>query len=239
MRPFLIFLLSLFITSKALAASQWYQVELFAFAQEKPTTTERWSTNLLPHYSNNAVKLDSNYPQLPDEASDANLSALNGGAWQLKDIKPEDTPVSRMANRMRANRQYRILYEARWIQPIFSTVNALPINIEGGKSLPPLISEKPKQTSFGDNLGNEFDRSIEDDVADAMQFMPELQGTLLFSLQQYVHLSTNLWFASEAEGQPFFGHMDESRRLKNGELHYLDHPLFGLVVRVVRLKRGD
>lgn len=238
MRLIFAFLIALSLTGNALAASQWYQIELFVFAQENPKTTERWDTSVTPSFAQDAVTLDSQHPTLPSNASDANMTALDSGAWTLEEVTL-DHPAARMANRMRNNRQYRIMYEARWIQPVFSTVNALPVSIAGGESLPAPVIEKPRQNSFGDKPGDaqQVEHLPEDDVANAMQFMPELQGTVLFSLQQYVHLSTNLWLASEAEGQRFFAHMNESRRLKNGELHYLDHPLFGVVVRVTRLKR--
>ena len=39
---------------------------------------------------------------------------------------------------------------------------------------------------------------------------------------------------SPAGGPPFiFGNLRESRRLRSGEVHYLDHPLLGAIVTIV------
>ena len=87
---------------------------------------------------------------------------------------------------------------------------------------------------------------------------PELEGYIGFQLKRYLHVDANLWWgdytqpAPVAEGSPDAngsaspgaadrydlrrvaraGHIVEQRRLRSGETHYFDHPLFGMLVRI-------
>ncbi len=58
-----------------------------------------------------------------------------------------------------------------------------------------------------------------------------VEGTINLMKKKYLHIKTDLVFNS-TEGSV---KLMENRRLKSKELHYFDHPLFGLLVRVVKL----
>ncbi len=62
--------------------------------------------------------------------------------------------------------------------------------------------------------------------------LPELEGTINLHKQRFLHFSADLSFNS------LFGEvkLEQSRRLKSKELHYFDHPLFGILVRVVKIE---
>jgi len=74
----------------------------------------------------------------------------------------------------------------------------------------------------------------------------QLEGTLTFDLRRFLHVTTDLWLAVEAlpgaqatratTGDPTpavrYAHHREQRRLRSGEVHYLDNPLLGVVVLV-------
>ncbi len=84
--------------------------------------------------------------------------------------------------------------------------------------------------------------------------MQELEGTVAVTLGRYLHFEADLYFhapllgmqpvavALDAEGgalllsQPASGskymQLNESRRMRSTETHYLDHPKLGLVVRI-------
>jgi hypothetical protein len=87
---------------------------------------------------------------------------------------------------------------------------------------------------------------------------PELEGYIGFQLKRYLHVDANLWWGdfsppapaaddSVAPAQPETadtvdrydfrraaraGHIQEQRRMRSGETHYFDHPLFGMLVRI-------
>ena len=66
----------------------------------------------------------------------------------------------------------------------------------------------------------------------------QLQGELTVTLGRYLHTSARLWFTpdnlvSEA-GQ--YAQMVQSRRMRSATLHYFDHPLFGMIVRIDKVE---
>ena len=88
------------------------------------------------------------------------------------------------------------------------------------------------------------------DQGQTIRGLPKLQGYLALSVGRYLHFSTNLWYQADTLGlmpitlpylatenslpQPSraFMALNESRRMRSGELHYIDHPKFGVIVRV-------
>ena len=58
----------------------------------------------------------------------------------------------------------------------------------------------------------------------------------------YLHVDTELWWreiepgsASAQDDSPTTGrvaYLNEKRRLRSGEVHYLDHPLIGVMLRI-------
>ncbi len=87
---------------------------------------------------------------------------------------------------------------------------------------------------------------------------PEFEGHIGFQLKRYLHVDANLWWGDYSKPAPAVptslataetatpqredsyeyrrvnraGHMQEQRRMRSGETHYFDHPLFGMLVRV-------
>lgn len=207
--------LSLAVSTPAWAA-RWYQVELLVFAQTQPNTLEQWEANVLPQYDHNAIRL-GNPADVPAGARNNLVNAASHGAWKLHP-RNNNYPVAAAGRRMSGSGHYRTLFYGRWLQPISSASHSLPLYVQGGKSL-------AARTQL----------SMPDDQVTATQ-LPELQGTIKLTGSNLLHLSTNLWFATNRNGKRIFSHIDESRRLKSGELHYLDNPLFGVLIRVTPTK---
>lgn len=64
----------------------------------------------------------------------------------------------------------------------------------------------------------------------------ELQGHVAVTLGRYLHTQATLWLqpsqtdaTSDPEG---YALLNQSQRMRSGQLHYFDHPLFGMVVRI-------
>jgi hypothetical protein len=58
---------------------------------------------------------------------------------------------------------------------------------------------------------------------------PRFEGTVRLRIGRYVYFDCDLLFMQESTPIRLF----ESRRMRLGELHYLDHPLFGVLVQVL------
>ena len=67
-------------------------------------------------------------------------------------------------------------------------------------------------------------------LASAPDGRPVLDGTLTLARSRYLHLSADLVYADPNVGVPVA--LRELRRMRSGELHYLDHPRFGVLVQI-------
>ncbi|MFA7593929.1 MAG: CsiV family protein [Thiohalobacteraceae bacterium] len=67
-------------------------------------------------------------------------------------------------------------------------------------------------------------------LAAAADGQPLLDGTISLALSRYLHLNADLIYADPSVGTPVA--LREVRRMRSGELHYLDHPRFGVLVQV-------
>ena len=125
--------------------------------------------------------------------------------------------LQQTASRLR-NNSYRIIDHFSWHQD--------------GKARG---SEPNVLAQFGEYLDNGF---------------REVEGIIAFSVARFLHLKVNLWrFVStplnydpdetQFSTPVFFYEIQESRRLALGEIHYFDHPKFGVLVQIRRVPIPD
>ncbi len=84
---------------------------------------------------------------------------------------------------------------------------------------------------------------------DAPESRPRLHGTIDVTVSRYLHFTADLWYTTSDLGQEprvfsadgtslaatptvRFMHIAERRRLRSRELHYIDHPKIGIIVRI-------
>jgi hypothetical protein len=123
---------------------------------------------------------------------------------------------------------YRVVFHHAWIQPVPDRDQLLPMLIQAG-----------------DRVGTGW----------------RIEGTLGVTRGHYLHLDTRLWYTPDpsaapvasaqpvaqrtngdaigsrtseknSESGPEYMQLYEQRRMRSGELHYLDHPKFGVLARV-------
>lgn len=56
----------------------------------------------------------------------------------------------------------------------------------------------------------------------------DVEGWLAVTVQRFVHFEVHLWVRLDDSA---YALVSESRRLRSGEVHYLDHPVLGMIVR--------
>lgn len=97
-----------------------------------------------------------------------------------------------------------------WRQPVLERGKARPVWIQGG----------PQQYR-----------------ADG-RAMPEISGTLLLTRSRFLHVWTDLMYLEPgSQGVPF--HMKDHRRMRSGEIHYIDHPMFGMIILCTPIRTAD
>ena len=117
--------------------------------------------------------------------------------------------------RMRRSGDYEVLHHGRWFQA------ARP----PGRSVPVLLRLGPPGAAG----------------------VSRIEGTLRVSRGLYVEVEAELWLhdatldaAARAAGdRQAYAVLSETRRMRTGDVHYLDHPRVGLVLRADRLKVPD
>ncbi|RYY02039.1 MAG: hypothetical protein EOO53_15030 [Gammaproteobacteria bacterium] len=188
-----------------------YQVELIVFARNESNPQENWPSDIKLIYPENllSVKADGNSPEgfslLP-----ANERLLN----------PQAATLARSGS-------YTLLYHQAWRQMIYG--RKANIAISGGKTF----------------NGHQ-----------------ELEGSISLSVAQYLKVQTNLWLTQFApagtnitdtwpelpnipntdisEADKSQGYLikrivklSEVRTMRSSEVHYIDHPLLGVIVKII------
>ena len=69
--------------------------------------------------------------------------------------------------------------------------------------------------------------------------LPSVRGTVKVSLARYLQVDVDLLYGrfadgavAASDGTPTRFRLEAQRRMRSGELHYIDHPLFGVLMRI-------
>ena len=207
---------------------QRYQVELILFENLSPTDVqiEQWPTYPpLPNW-NNTIELrpyDTTVPDLP---------------FQL--LPREALQLDKQAEHLRNHSRYHVMLHVAWTQTIPA-------------------SRTPRKIHIFANSNTER-RNFYNSSADSVHNLPaynsndswQLDGTLSISRQKYFNVQTNMQFnlplrrLTPTQRNQFTGHSNsvplhllQTHRLRSNELHYFDHPAFGVIVKITPIKEND
>ncbi len=208
---------ALLISSNAFAQSEegpqnherLYQVELIVFSRLEANPQEQWPTDLTLIYPENLLSLKS-------EGND-----------EFSILPASERLLNSQAATLARSGSYTLLYHQAWRQMIYG--RKTNIAITGGK------------------------------VFNGHQ---ELEGNISLSVAQYLKIQTNLWLtqfvpagtnisetfpelpinpnASVTEGEKTQDYLvkrtvklSQDRSMRSNEVHYIDHPLFGVIVKII------
>lgn len=142
--------------------------------------------------------------------TDARQLATTGSGEPYARIPDSELKLGGVVQALRNSGLRKPLLHTGWRQPVYDRNRAQPVWIQGGPSL---------YLSDG--------RSV-----------PEIAGTLMLTRSRFLHVWTNLRYAQE--GFPTRTYvMRDHRRMRSGELHYVDHPMFGLLILCTPVERGS
>ncbi|MEJ2425150.1 MAG: CsiV family protein [Candidatus Thiodiazotropha sp.] len=177
----------------------WYQFEVLVFQRIAPGAG---STEYWP--------LD---PGVPSKDNAVYLSGgstvVNNRAIPFKQLPAEERQLTGTWQALRRSRDYRPLYLLAWRQPVSAPEQAEPV----------------------------YFSLASDDGSSA----PKLEGTVSFGLKRYLHMSADILLRlpaqHEANTQDEMQYppehrnyrMQETRRMRSGQLNYLDHPVLGII----------
>ena len=228
-------LLKLFVTSlvlitcsySSLATANDYAIEVVLFVNKDglQQTAEQFSINhIIP---------------VPSKGIDLN-SESNNTDWQA--ITEENYILDDVVDRLKRSGRYRILKHLAWQQPRVDRDNALPIKITAGRDFTSLFPERAyRQIEFSDTSAN--------DTQNYNQRVHELAGTINVVITRYIHVYTDLVYRLPRSNPSSLDDalnrdqvlvdyaVNSHRRMRSRELHYIDHPLVGILVEATPIDK--
>ncbi|MFN3234029.1 MAG: CsiV family protein [Gammaproteobacteria bacterium] len=152
----------------------------------------------------------------------ANDDATNDGSYQL--IAQDEFGLLKELTRLKQSKNYTVLLALSWWQPFQDQPQGQTLHIYGGQTY---------------NQYGEMVTVIDDEDASYYQ----INGTIKISLNTYFDIDTHLQFlvpekdksvrVSENTLTPFkVFEINEELRSRSNELHYLDNPAFGVLIKI-------
>ncbi|MFB3100929.1 MAG: CsiV family protein [Gammaproteobacteria bacterium] len=200
---------SLLLLFSNLANAKWYQVEMVVFEHlAADTSGEFWNTGDVPDYSR-AIEL----------VTDAN------GSNAFRMLPSSRYKLGGVNKVLKLSSGYRPVYHVAWQQPELTKSRAKKVhiknpeakingtvNLRGGH----LLHLDLDISYFVDLFTESVTSFTEEDVFE--------EGASTDKVREEIIMSGT------------YAQMKETRRIKLNELHYFDHPLFGVIMRVTRLE---
>ncbi len=217
-------------TSAPDSGEKWYQVEVLVFERrgERVLEEENW---------------DPEPGRPPIEESIALIapgeSPLEGpGPHAFRILPAEALTMSKIRGHLENSSETTPILHLAWRQPGVPQNDAQRVNLY----LPPADQRGARASESFFGLAR---RTGTQDTAaggqpvliplDALQeptvSQPVLDGTVRVHLARYLHAEVDLVYHRRGIETPF--RLAISRRMRSGELHYLDHPVFGALIKVV------
>lgn len=216
---------------------RWFQAEVIIFEiREKNTAVfqEIWPDDPgLPNYEN-VVELNSavettisNQQKLLEEGSNVTQARLKSVEQPFQLLPDEALTLTYITEKLDSSAKYVPILHIAWRQPVVAKREAQTIYIHS-------------------NLALAGEDKIAEDAALAAP-LNTLDGTIKLYLGRYLHLEADLLYRNQTEpmnSNTFFMNLSDeeqpqtlfrlhqTRRMRSKELHYFDHPMFGLLTQI-------
>lgn len=193
-----------------------FDIELVVFAHVNAHDGgEAWPWEAVPDFpsANRGSQVqDEARESLPDPSEGQALLPEENAAWQP--LPASERRLTAVAEALRRSNQYRPLAHLNWRQALVEPSAARAIDIAA-------------------LAGAADDRAI-----------PRLEGSLRLSVARYLHLETDLRLIegdahASLDDRTAIYRLQQSRRMRSGELHYLDHPRLGILALIIPSTEGD
>ena len=190
----------------ARASDRWFTVEIIVFddLKDENLEAEHWPADPGKPSLQGATELTRPLGGAPDEAAHA-----------FRLVKRADRSLNGVWNALRRSDRYRPFLHAGWRLPGLPHGAARPAHVSPRLGIGGAAAE---------HAGTEH---------------PAVQGTVKVSLARYLRVDVDLLYSRPASGvaaaqnaAPARFRLLSERRMRSGELHYIDHPLFGVLILI-------
>ena len=227
----------------------WYTVEIVVFENRAAGAgdTERWPDDPgTPDYTH-AITL---VPVAGDATAEHPASAASSQPLPYQILDEDQMQLTRLVERMASSQDYRPLLHIAWRQPTSKSGDSPPVRIS---TLPPATEGETAATSedSAPAAATTETTNVDGPQAESSETAADrpgatLEGTIDLSRNRYLHLDVDLLYRPPAAPQSagLFSifqadqpritafRLHQSRRVRSKQLHYFDHPRFGLLTVV-------
>ena len=226
-REFLFILLLVSILPSANAQQvRYYDVELVIFEHldVRARQSEAWPEEIPSTPPEEIIQLGRPYPGRIPDTYDPMLT--------FKPFKNIEYRLNKAVAALEASKRYRVLLHQGWRQPGMDKKTALSVRIDHQVPPSPIAYPSTSWTFNGESQPAKDYR---------------LEGYIQLILARYLHLDIDLSYYEIQSGRPTDSmttigftqsvptvvyHLQQKRRLRSGELHYLDHPVLGILTKI-------
>jgi len=151
-------------------------------------------------------------PNTSDQAtSNPGLQITNQDGQSITPLPSSDFFLTNAANRLSRDGRYTILFHTAFIKYIHAPAHAKRLYFTAS------------DMDLGANSSSPW----------------QLQGTIKLSKSFYINLAANLTLCEQTNSGIVSTTLDQLRKLKTKELHYLDNPAFGVLVEIRPVKNSS
>lgn len=248
----------LFSQASMAPAQTPYRVELMVFANVAGGAAEQWEALpelaypegarlLIDPRQTSGIPSTALVDQLSSPPADPNVAQMTTSeAYVL--LPASERELGARAASMRSSGRYRILFHETWVQPIPGQTAAEPVVMDSGDGEWPELQgtvtlyqsgEAILETNMWLNTAGEY-------LPGAWRMPPPPRASIQAAPTQPEAVEASLDAAGSVGGAAMDGlgeypyrHavlLQESRRLRTGEVYYIDHPMLGVVVKISTLE---
>ena len=245
-RRFLL-MLALLANASAVSAQDWYRVEaiLVAYQNEAMIDHEIWPVAIdTPEVLVNDNQADMQWwlqPQLSQQTPTALWAGFNAAPvpqanWPapLQPLPYRD--MEQRANRIHADATMDVIWHQAWLEPIQAEDTAVkhPINLDVQGQIDMTVRGtlslyRSRYLHVNTDLKVQHQLPLTDNPLQSLTLPNESALTDYRSgIYQDHALLTNGQNITPVRA----AHIQQSRRMRSGEMHYVDHPMIGLIIKV-------
>ena len=241
--------------------SAWYQVEVVVFDYLSPDFDgELWYENPGLPERRNSVELVTELAQLKDEVpapkvadpQHIELAKVQADLVPYLKLDADVLELEFVQRVLLLSRDYRPQLHLAWQQPGFDLLQAKAVHLH----------------KFGEMEETQNEEGLNDDVLDLDALFSQtiirkdiyklfnliFEGTIKLRSSKFLHVDVDMayfpeYFVRQSEmleadndniikKRADYVRLKESRKIKLNEIHYFDHPLFGIILRVSRVKQS-
>ncbi len=220
------------------------EVILFAHVDGLNKTQEQFPVDQRIISSNDGLVIDNEFPS---SHSMSNESDQTSHLWRA--VPESEFILTDAVAQLERSSKYRVLQHLAWIQPMVDKNNTHAIRINGGRELSSEHPERlPAQAVQNPRLAALFGNLFKP-VSNSELY--ELEGTISVAITRYIHVYADLVFRAKdynvvttEQGLLVADQLQDFkinlyRKMKSRELHYLDHPLIGMLVEATPIEQQE